>query len=395
MKFDRRITLPILILSAGVGVAVLLSMSKTKAARIPKAPDKSKLVRVIKVAAQNKVIQISTHATTVASKELNLSAQISGRVVYVAPQMTDGGWVKKGDVLFTLDAADNGLKVDQANAGLSKAEYDLDNMLAQQQIAKEGLKSYQRVQKNSGSSAKISPLALYGPQIKNAMAALGSAKASLRQAQLNLERTEVKAPFDGYLRLVALAEGQTVAAGQTVAGFFASKPVRLKVSLPLAELPWIKTKRQDKQGAKVVLEKQIGQDLHRWQGFVARRLLEIDSLGHMAQVVVEVENTLSDKGFPLPIGMQVSLKITGQEFKNIISIPLYALRGKDQVWLIDAKDQLEIRNLEILRKEPGVAMIKSGLFAGDRVIVSPLENALPGIKLKVHQTAQAPVKEAN
>ena len=385
MKLKKTVKLPLIIFAIGLAITMVLTMTKGKAERKVDKEEQATLVRVMKIQPSTKPMVIRAYASTKAAKELNLSSQVSGRVIHISKIMTEGGRAKRGEVLFKIDPADYQLNVLKAQAGLAQAEYNLDNALAQQKSARQGLESYKRVQSADGKKVKVSALALYGPQIKNAKAAFASAEATLKQAQLNLGRTHVRAPFDGYFRAVTIAEGQNISMNQAVASYFAQSPVQLMVTLPLSELPWVKAQEEGQIGAKARLSKKIGQQVHNWQGVVTHRLLEIDSLGHMAQVVVEVDETLSDKGFPLPIGMQVEVEIQGEEVSEAISIPIYAIRSNNQAWVVSKENRLEVITLQILRKDQGQALVGNGLAKGDLLVTSPIETAMPGMSVKVYQ----------
>ena len=377
MKTWLKRFLPLIILGLGVLITSLLVMGRPEAKRKPKAEAQLPLVRVLELNPQARQLEIAAFATTEPARQVAVSPQVGGRVVWISEKMVEGELVKEQELLFQLDPADYQLAVEQAKAGEAKAEYDLDMALAQQETAKKGLKAYQSVQK---SPSKLSGLALFEPQVKNAKASLVSAQAGLEQALLRLERTEIKAPFTGYFRSVSVALGQNLAANQAAAQLFSDMPILLKVSLPLADLPLIEV---GEKGAEVVLKKTIGAKLHRWKGRAVRRLQEIDSLGRMAQVMVEVADPVSDQGFSLPLGLQVEVNFAGARLGRVFELPISAVHQGDQVWLIGADGRLEIRPLSILRRQADMALVEEGLEPGERLVTSSLLSPIPGMALKV------------
>ncbi|MDT8447325.1 MAG: efflux RND transporter periplasmic adaptor subunit [bacterium] len=378
--------LPWLILLAGVGLSAAMMLGKEPAKRKESPPKKIKLVRVLQMQPVKHQVQVVALGSTIPSQELSLAARVGGQVDWISPSMVEGGYVEAGELLFKLDPADLLLTLDQAKATLAKAEFDLDNVEAQKKSALAGLKSFQEVQSQTGGNRlDISPLALYGPQLKNARASMASAQASLKQAELNLERTEIRAPFAGYFRSVTLALGQSVTANQQVAKLFAERPIRVKLALPLNELPWVDLGTQGQTGSAVVLTKQIGPDQHRWIGVVTHQVQEIDSMGRLAQLMIEVDQPLSDQGFPLPLGLQVKATLQGEVLEQVYKVPLYALHQENQAWMVGPGGGLEIRPLKILRQVENMALVREGLFPGDQLILSPIETPTEGMPLKVYQ----------
>lgn len=381
MKFNKKAWLPALVLVGALGLGAGFVLTKRPPKQLPKPPSKVPLVRVLALSPKRVQAKVEAYATTEADKELILSPRVAGRVSAVADSMVPGGYVEEGALLFELDPQDLKLKLDQAKAALAKAEYDLDTAKAQQKSAQEGIEAYNRVA--PGKKSKASPLALYGPQIKNAQAALASAQAGVAQAELDLSRTKVLAPFRGYVRSTNLAEGQNLNTASQVATIFAASPIRLKVSLTLGDLGWVRSQAEDGLGSTVVLSKAIGPQTHHWKGVVARRLPEIDPLGRLAQVMVEVQEPRSDLGFVLPLGLVVKVEIEGKEMEEVYELPLYALKAQDQAWFVGPKGQLEIRSLSVLRREGNLALVKEGIGPGDRLILTPLEAPVEGMELEV------------
>jgi len=376
---------PWIILAVGLILSAGLILSKDRPERQDAPRQKIPVVRVEELSPRPYQIRIKAYGTTEPSQELALTPQVSGRVQSFASNLVEGGYVTKGQLLFQIDPIDFQLQLQQAKASMAKAEYDLDSVAAQKKAAIQGYQSFLQAQEPSQDKPlELSPLASFTPQLKNAQAALASAKANLQQAQLNLSRTNIKAPFSGYLRQVQIAVGQNLGVNQVVGQLFADRPIRLKVSLPLADLPWINFHGPVQKGSSVVLEKQIGPESHQWGGEVTHQLQEIDALGRMAQVMVEVTQPTSNLGFPLPLNLQLNVTIQGEILKEIYPIPLHALRAKDEVWLVEDRNRLVIRPVKILRKEKEFALVREGMNIGDLIVVSPLEVAISGMPVRIY-----------
>ncbi len=86
---------------------------------------------------------------------------------------------------------------------------------------------------------------------------------------------------------------------------------------------------------------------------------------------------------PLAVGMFVSAEIRGRRLENVVVLPRSALRGRDQVVVVDAERRLRLRSVRVLRKERERLMIDAGLAPGDRVCVTPMNTVDEGSPVKV------------
>ena len=90
---------------------------------------------------------------------------------------------------------------------------------------------------------------------------------------------------------------------------------------------------------------------------------------------------------PLPMGLFVQAEIVGSEIKDIVALPRTALRGEDQVLIVDDQSRLRFRSVEIFRTEGAEVLIRSGLEEGEQVCVSLLETVVDGMEVQVRENA--------
>jgi len=86
---------------------------------------------------------------------------------------------------------------------------------------------------------------------------------------------------------------------------------------------------------------------------------------------------------PLSIGLFVSAEIQGQSFDDVVSLPRIALRGDSRVYVVDAENRLQFRDVVVLREVEDQIYIKGGLRAGERVCISPLEIVVEGMRVRM------------
>ena len=132
---------------------------------------------------------------------------------------------------------------------------------------------------------------------------------------------------------------------------------------------------------------------HEWIGKIVRTEGEIDPLTRMVHAIARVEDPYgrsahSDRP-PLAVGMFVEAEISGKRSGRVMALPRSVLLGTDQVLIVDEEGRLYFRQVELYRLERDRILVKSGLEKGDRIIVSPLEGAVNGMRVRV-QPAKSP-----
>jgi len=384
-----KIILPIVVLLIGMAGAGLMMKSR-------RPPEKAQrefagvLVETVAVKREQHQVTVAATGTVQARRRAMLAPQVSGRVTAIADEFIAGGFFREGETLFELEKVDYRLAVEQAEADLAKADLDLALERGRARVAKD---EWQRLQAGNGAP---NPLVVYEPQLKNAEARVGAARATLAQARINLERTMVKAPFNCLLLDEDIDLGQYVRAGNTVATVIGTDLVEIVVPLPLAELSWLDIPRDGKGGAAATVQFAAGDQTFSWPGRLVRALGEVDPRGRMARVVIDVDDPYllqqqsADERPPLAVGMFVDVLLQGQRMEQVAVVPRRALRDGDTVWLADRDGRLRIRAVEVLRREKDSVLIGDGLQDGERLIVSAVAGAADGLKVRLHVEEAAP-----
>lgn len=383
MKMKRAL-LPFLV----IVISLVLTFVLVKSRKTPKpheAPHLGPLVEVGILTKADRQILISGTGSAQSRYEVSITPQVKGRVSKLSPQMVAGGTFQKGELLFAIEDVDYQLAIAHAQATLAQAELEL---LRNENLADLARKEWHSL--NSESDLEPNPLVVYEPQLKSARALRDAAQANVKQAELNLERTRVFAPFDCYVRSEQLEIGQFLNAGAPVATVAGIDQIEIVVPLPLEEIVWIQVPRKGtkQRGSLAKVELQSGGRTFHWQGEITRSLGEIDPRNRMARVVVTVNdpftedtekaNLLNDL---LP-GMFVNVQILGEELSDIISVPRGAMHDNDTIWVIDDENRLHIREVDILRRERDEVLIRSGLDANEKIVLTNLSGAAEGMLLR-------------
>jgi len=374
-----KIVLPVLILAGGALLMVVMVKGKHTPVK-QEAPFRGILVETLQVERHDHPVRVLATGTVQARQESEIVPQVSGLVTEVGPDLVAGGFVRDGELLFALEQVDFQLAVDRAQANLTKAELDLETVGAQAEIART---EWQQLHPDE----EPSPLVVYRPQLKSAEAAVGSARAGLQQAKLDLQRTRVKAPFNGYLRDENVDLGQYLRSGNRVATLVGTDEVEIIVPLSLSELPWLKVpRRSGRHGstATITLPSAGGAV---WHGWIARSLGEVDAQGRMSRVAVLVDDPYGLEkqdigGIPLAVGSFVDVALEGKTLKQVVELPRRALHDNDTVWVMDAGNRLRIVPVEVARRERETVLVSKGLNDGEQVVVTPISGAADGLLLR-------------
>lgn len=374
----KQIVIAVAIVLFGIGNMVLLVNTGPTLDPKPVAP-LAPLVRVMTVNPQSVEMNTSTHGTIAPRTESDLTPEVSGRVTDISASLVSGGFFKKGEVLVTVEPLDYLLALEQAKAGLARAESELDN------AQKSNVRQADLGKKNLTSDSSMDDAL---NRLRVAQATLQEAQARLAKAERDLERTQLVAPYDGRVRTKQVDVGQFVNRGTPVARIYATDYVEVRLPIKDEELQFLDVplaNSLNESSATVTLSSVFGGARHEWQGEVVRTEGEIDPQTRMVNVVAKVLSPYeanSEKP-PLAVGLFVGAKIDGKRFDDIIVLPREALRGTSQVYVVDAENRLQFRNVKVLREVNDQIYIESGLRAGERVCISPLETALDGMPVRI------------
>ena len=391
-KTVLKVVLPVLVL--GLGVLIFMAM-----VRLRKEPDRVErpslgmLVRTIPVSLADTRVEIPVFGTVAPKVEVDVIPEVSGRVVELSPSMVQGGFVSKGEILLRVDPRDYELAVHRAQADVARAEYELVREKQEREIARKEWELLNKAGMHPGEDLPSEDsLLLRGPQSKLAEANRDAAQARLDEARLALERTVIRAPFRGRVRNESVDEGAYVSPGKVLATIYGTDMAEIFFPVPAEELGWFRV--PDRPGSRasgftpVRVRAEYGARTHEWIGRVVRTGGAIDTASRLVNVVVEVDdpydlnNSHPAADAPLTAGMFVEGHIQGEALQNVATIPRYALRDGDTVWVFREPGELEVRKVSVARLSEGEAIVGAGLAEGERVIVSRIDAVTDGMKVR-------------
>lgn len=368
---------PVFIISIGLFFSFIISISSPKPQKGIELPKPTPVFYEV-VTKKNIVLKILTNGEVKPLNEINLISQVSGQIVQAADEFVDGGIIKADSPLVWIDDRDYKLAVISAESRVAQASKLLDREIAESELAKNDWEEL--------GLGEASPLTLRIPQLNEAKATKKAALADLEKAKINLERTIVKLPFQGIIREKRTGVGQFVGAGSILATAFSTEEVL--IALPLTDielsylgLPLAYEEEKLFSGPKVTFFSSVSNKTFKWEGRIVRTAGSIDPPTRLVYVYAEVINPYQQSP-PLAIGMFVDAIIEGKLIEDGFLVPNSALNDNSKIYIINKNDNLEIREVEVLGTENDYVIIKGDIIEGERVVVSPLNNAKIGMSLK-------------
>ena len=324
-------------------------------------------------------IQISSNGTTTPLTQTVLTAEVGGEVIYRSKKFSEGSSVIEGEILAKIDDTDLQLQYKNALLQLANAEVQYSLQLAEAEVAKE---AWEKI-----GDGVASDLTLKKPQLKQAEALLEVAKAQVSSAEKKLNKTEIVAPYAGRIQSVNIDLGTTIIPGQPVGALYTSSEIEVTLAvkdndLQFLSIPMDGRKLDPSEQALVEIKSFYKGKNQTWIGRLERVDGVIDPITRMINLIAVFKNDFIETDKPnLPIGLFVEAQIDGIILKDIFSIPVNAISENNEVYIVNNDSELVSRNLSILKKYSDFVIVKDGLKAGERIVISKLSTASNGIKV--------------
>jgi len=372
-----------ILLLAGVSVTGIF-LTEPAAQRSSASKETAMLVEVAGVEKGTFRPTIVAMGTVRPEQEIVLSPRVGGEIVSIGESFTPGGFVEKGEVLLQIDPADYEATLLQRQSELRQAKAELQMELGRQELAR---RDYEEIADEISSD--YANLVLREPQLDTARAMVESAEAAVRRAELDLERTRIRAPFDAHILSRDADVGSQVAPGQSLGHLVGIETYWVEATVPVSDLRWIDFPEDTEAAGSVARIR------HRvaWpegtfrNGEVHRLIGALENQTRLARVLLTVSDPLAHQpesyGLPpLMVGSFVEIRIEGKPIENAIRMDRAYLRQNDTVWLQD-NGQLRIQAVEIVFRDEDYAYISDGLNENDRVVTTNLSTVVDGAKLRL------------
>jgi len=380
-----KIGVPLAILIVAVSGAILMVRSGDEPAR-EEIAQAALLVNVVEPEINQGSFTVRAQGTVSPRVQTSLVSEVAGKIVSISEDFVAGGVFAESDVLAQIDPSDYQTALLAAEAELAAAKATLADEQARSDAARE---DFRRLY---GDSREPTDLLLRLPQVARARAAVQAQEAAVERARRNLERTRITLPFDGMVRSRSANLGQYVTTGTALGTAFSTDraEVRLPVSendLSFLDIPMTESGRDIDR--PVTLIGSVAGQPARWDARLVRTEGVVDSDTRLTYLVAEIMDPYGMESDPdkpaLPMGTFVEALIPGRDASGLVLLPAGALHDGNHVYLAGEDDQLEIREVEIVRATPREVYVSGPLNAADRVIITAIPAPVPGLKLNVRQ----------
>jgi multidrug efflux pump subunit AcrA (membrane-fusion protein) len=201
---------------------------------------------------------------------------------------------------------------------------------------------------------------------------------------LNLERTELVAPFNATVIDKDVEIGSQISSQSTVATLVGADTYWVRISIPHRDLSLIHLPWQDQTGSNAVItniSQSYGAEL--WQGMIIKVLPDVDPQGLMARILVAVDKPLipQEGTLPLLLGSVVNVRIEGKAIEDCFAIPRETLRPDNTVLIASPDGTLDIRPVSVAWQNDEFAYVTGGLFDQEQLIVSNVAAPIQGMPL--------------
>lgn len=382
MSKKKTVIISVLILLASAALTFILFVTEPQAQIEGTTKKTAMLVDVVRVERGTFTPTVVATGNVQAAKDVILSPQVGGEVISISENFTPGAFVKKGEILLQINPADyrNTLMLRKSDLELARSNLAIE--MGRQDVAR---KDFELI--GQEMSAENRALVLRKPQLESARASIDAAQAAVNQAQLNLRRTTIRAPFDAHVISRGANTGSQVTPGMEIGRIVGMDEYWIVANVPMDKVNWLTfSDQQNGAGSHVqVFSKSWSEGQHR-DGKLFRLVGALDEQTRLARVLISVSDPLArttgmDSVPPLMIGAFVETHIRTRQVLDVVRLNRDYLRQAQTVWVME-EGKLQIREVEIAFQDARYAYIRKGLTDNDKVITTDLSTVVEGAELR-------------
>jgi RND family efflux transporter MFP subunit len=339
----------------------------------------------------NVPVVVASFGTVEPAERFRIHPLVAGQVISKSDAFKDGNRVRKDTILLQLDRSKFQVALASARADYAAAVLALADERARADQAKSDWAK-------RGPDGKAKDYVLRKPHLIAAEARLESAKTTVEIARQDLERTTVKAGFDGIIRSVSVEQGAFVNTTQELGSGFSDLVAELRLPLKAADLLLLngsKGASSDDSNIRIEVFNTLSRENELWAARFVRMESSIDPLSQQVTIVAHIEAPFSDsERTALLPGQYVKARIIGQELEGVVLVENELIYQDSYVYVVEGGGadeepaQLVQRPVIILHRTADKSVIKSGLMPGDELVTTILGSLPSGTKVKVVKGAQ-------
>lgn len=420
-----KFVLPLIILAASFSTYSYLKSSKQK----PKKPvivEKVWPVDAIMATPTSQTPTLQLYGKTVSSRQVELRALVSGKIIEVGNGLKEGALVKKGDLLLKIDDFDYKGSLQEARAYLDEAiareaelkagvvleQENLKYAKAQLALAEKDFDRVDDLSKRGTVTKKLADdrkvivsqraqvvstgtinLDLQSARQAQQAAVVDRLRWKVEQAERRLKETSLYAPFDAYVDSVSTEIGRTMSANDPVATLIDQNKIDVRFTLTDAQYGRIISHEKTLTGREVKLSWKVGEKPIVYDAVIVRTGAKIASQTGGVEIYAEVKNPTQP--IPLRSGAFVELQLNDRGYQNVYRLPQAALYDGNQIFIVK-DERLKSLIIEVVGAAGSDTLVKSdALKPDDQILTTRLTLAGEGVKVKVREKSVSPQGEAN
>lgn len=376
----------VVIILLAAGIVWSIKNSEPTAQRETATKRSPMLVKTTTVSKGEYRPQINVLGQVDAAKEIILRPRVEGEIIKIGSHFEPGKIVEAGELLVQLDPSDYEIALSSRESELQQSMADLTLEKGRQKVAQS---EYKRVVGKKLNPAQRA-LVLREPQLKNVEARIAGDKAAVDQAQLELSRTTIKAPFDAQIIERMANVGSQVNRGDSIAHLIGINEYWVIAKVPMSQLPWIQFGQEGLNQPKATIRKRgiWGEETVR-HGIVQRFIGTLEEQTRLVRVLITVPDPLARQSEmpPLILDTIVQVIIEGRQLRDVVRLDRDYLRQGDTVW-VKQNGKLSIRKVGVVMRDAEYAYINEGLEDGDAVVITNLSRIREGAELRIQGAAE-------
>jgi len=351
-------------------------------------------VRVATADVRDVPVVVRTIGTVLANSVVNIKSQIDGPLL--TANFKEGQMVKKGDLLFQIDPAPFEATVRQSEAQMARDQAQLASAQADSEravmLADRGIVSAQQRDQLVANAKAL-------------QATVEADKAALDRNKLNLGYTKIYSPIDGKTSAYIVYPGNQVRANDQ-AGLITIteiQPVKITFNLPQANLPKLQDRlRENALIASVTVRNDVVEAATSGGAPVEDSGIpvKVDFIGNTIDPrtgTIELRATFANPDFRFVPGELIDVAVRLETLTQAVNVPHEAVnvgQAGSFVFVIDANNKAEMRPVNVVYEDANVAVLGTGLKAGERVVTDGQLRLSPGVPVSIVGDRETPAADA-
>lgn len=370
---------PALILAAALAIASYLIATRPQVTAEPPV-EREWIVTAVAATPANVRPQHQFFGRIVAGRQVEIRAQVAGRVVEIGSSFAEGAVVREGDLLIRVDPFDYEARLREIEADLLAARAMIEHDREQAAMLRTDVERRERLAGGGAGTQKALEdaklrLSEAEQRVVDRQNRIARLEIDLDRAQKNLRDTVIAAPFDGFLIDASTAVGKYLGIGDRAAQAIKASSLEARFHVPNHLFNAFLA-----GGGYKGTEANIA-----WAGNTYDVVLDrIEGQVDTASAGVELFARLVDvdAATSLRPGAFVQVHVPGRLYENVIQIPEQALHDGDTVYVI-VGSRLDARKVALIGRAGSDLLIRGDLEPSDRIVATPFPEIGPGLKVRV------------